>query len=205
MDFGLPGSSVHEISQARILEWIAISSSRGSSWLRDRTCVSCNGRWILYHWATREAHQTQECLQSYSHKMQACGVKTSLKMKVKSLSHVQLFATPWTLASVQVILQERILEWVAISFSRESSQLRDQTQVSRIVGRCFNLWATKEARPKTSLVQLITQTKFCRGSRYNTTHWVQQALDPDLLTALSDSPHKSLFLTLTFWRCPKDK
>ena len=39
----------------------------------------------------------------------------------------------------------RILEWVAISFSRGSSQLRDQTLVSCIAGRRFNLWATREA------------------------------------------------------------
>ena len=50
-----PGSSVHGISQARILEWAAISSSRESSQLRDGTCVSCISRQILYHWATREA------------------------------------------------------------------------------------------------------------------------------------------------------
>ena len=41
MDCSLPGSSVHGILQARILEWVAISSSRGSSWPRDQTCVSC--------------------------------------------------------------------------------------------------------------------------------------------------------------------
>jgi len=40
MDFSLPGSSVPGIVQARILEWVAISFSRGSSWSRDRTCVS---------------------------------------------------------------------------------------------------------------------------------------------------------------------
>ena len=45
-------------------------------------------------------------------------------------------------SSVHGILQARILEWVAISFSRRSSRPRDRTQVSRIVGRCFNLWAT---------------------------------------------------------------
>ena len=42
------------ILQARILEWIAISSSRGSSWPRDRTLVSCIGRRIFYLWATRK-------------------------------------------------------------------------------------------------------------------------------------------------------
>ena len=46
-----PGSSVHGISQARILEWAATSSSRGSSWPRDQipvSCISCIGRQVLY-------------------------------------------------------------------------------------------------------------------------------------------------------------
>ena len=55
MDCSPPCSSVHGISQARILEHVVISSSRGSSQSRDRTYVSCIGRWVLYHWATREA------------------------------------------------------------------------------------------------------------------------------------------------------
>ena len=54
MDCSPPGSSVHRISQARILEWVAISFCRRSSQPRDWT-ASCTGRWILYHWATRRA------------------------------------------------------------------------------------------------------------------------------------------------------
>ena len=53
-----PGSSVHGILQAGVLEWVAISFSRGSSWPRDWTCVSCNsynGRQVLYHYTTGEA------------------------------------------------------------------------------------------------------------------------------------------------------
>ena len=46
-------------------------------------------------------------------------------------------------SSVYGILQARILEWVAIPFSRKSSWPRDWTQVSRIVGRRFTVWATK--------------------------------------------------------------
>ena len=52
VDCSLPGSSVHEIFQARILKWVAMSPSRRSSWPRDRThvsCVSCIGKWVLYH------------------------------------------------------------------------------------------------------------------------------------------------------------
>ena len=48
MDCSLPGSSVHGIFQARILEWVAVSYSSGSSWPWV-SCVSCIGRWILDH------------------------------------------------------------------------------------------------------------------------------------------------------------
>ena len=48
-------------------------------------------------------------------------------------------------SSIRGIFQARILEWVAISFSRGSSQPKDQTQVSCIVGRHFTIWATREA------------------------------------------------------------
>ena len=48
-------------------------------------------------------------------------------------------------SSIHGILQARILEWVAISFSRGSSQPRDWTRVSRIADRRFNLWDTREA------------------------------------------------------------
>ena len=64
------------------------------------------------------------------------------------LSHAQLFTTPWTVAH-QVplsmrILQARILEWVAMSSSRRSSQHRDWTQVSCIADGFFTVWATRE-------------------------------------------------------------
>ena len=48
----LPGSLVHGLLQARIMEWVAMPSSRGSSEPRDQTCnpyVSCIGRWVLHH------------------------------------------------------------------------------------------------------------------------------------------------------------
>ena len=51
MNRSTPGSSVHGTFQARILEWIAMPSSRGSSWRRDLTCivhVSYIGRWVLH-------------------------------------------------------------------------------------------------------------------------------------------------------------
>ena len=58
MDCSLPGSSVHGISQARLLDWVAISYSRrssllqgrSSSWPRDQICISCISRQILCQW-----------------------------------------------------------------------------------------------------------------------------------------------------------
>ena len=55
MDCSLPGSSVHGILQARILEWVAISFSRGLSPLRDRIRVSWIAGRFFTIWATREA------------------------------------------------------------------------------------------------------------------------------------------------------
>ena len=49
-----PGSSVHGILQARILEWVAMPSSRGSSQPRDRTHIACIDRYILHHCAAWE-------------------------------------------------------------------------------------------------------------------------------------------------------
>ena len=66
MDCNPPGSSVLGIFKARILEWVAISSSRGSSQPRYWThvsCISCIGRWILYHQATWEAYSGTHLLQ----------------------------------------------------------------------------------------------------------------------------------------------
>ena len=77
MDHSPPGSSVPGILQARILEWFAIFSSKGSSRPRDWSWNSCVGGWILYHCATGEALSVQ-----FS--------------SVQSLSFVRLFATPRT-------------------------------------------------------------------------------------------------------------
>ena len=55
IDCNPPDSSVHGISQAKILECVAISFCRGSFWPRDHTRIPCIGRWILHHWDTWEA------------------------------------------------------------------------------------------------------------------------------------------------------
>ena len=84
-----------------------------------------------------------------------------------SLSCIQLFVTPWTVACQAPlsmgILQARIPEWVAMPSSRGSSQPRDQTQVSCTAGRFFTSWVTR--KPKNtgvgclSLLQRIFPTQ----------------------------------------------
>ena len=63
-------------------------------------------------------------------------------------------------SSAHGILQARILEWVAIPFSRVSSQPRDWTQVSHIAGRFFTVWATRESRFKTWLLWSLAAKKY---------------------------------------------
>ena len=61
----------------------------------------------------------------------------------QTLCHLMAFSLPGS--SVLGIHQARILEWVAISFSRGSSQLRDWIRVSHVASRFFTIWATREA------------------------------------------------------------
>ena len=107
------------ILQARILEWVAMPSSRGSSQLRDPICafyISYIGRqkptWKPKGHGESESEVAQSCL---------------------TLCNPMDCSPPGS--SVHGILQARILEWVAISFSGESSQPRDRTRVSCIAGR----------------------------------------------------------------------
>ena len=86
--------------------------------------------------------------------------------KVKSLSRVWLFATPWTVAyqaplSMGFSRQEYWSE-LPLPSPGESSWPRDQTQVSCIAGRCFNLWATREPgkRRQNYQVQLSATPQF---------------------------------------------
>ena len=62
-------------------------------------------------------------------------------------------------SSVHVVLQARMLEWVAIPFSGGSSQPRGWTQVSCIAGRFFAIWATREA-PNSNLTQVNVNVLF---------------------------------------------
>ena len=128
MNCSSPGSFVHRILQARILEWVTMPTSRGSSQSRDPTHIFC-GSCIAGRFFTAEplgktqiiltaaaAKSLQSCLTVRPHRWQPTrlhcpwdspGKNTGvgchfllqcMKVKVKSLSRVQLSATPWTAA-----------------------------------------------------------------------------------------------------------
>ena len=66
---------------------------------------------------------------------------SEVKVSQSCLTHCNPWTVAWPGSSVHGILQVRILEWVAVLFSRGSSQPRDQTQVSRIAGEFFHCWS----------------------------------------------------------------
>ena len=129
--YSSPGSSVHGIIQAKILEWVAIPFSRGSFWPKDRTQVSCvAGRFFTIR-ATREVPLNRLFFFFFRLPRGA--------MLCQVLSLVWLFVTPRTVSPpgflVYEILQARILEWFAVRSSRGSFWPRDQTCVS--CGSCM--------------------------------------------------------------------
>ena len=138
MEGSPPGSSVHGIFQVRILDWVDISCSTGSSRPRDQihiSCIFCVDRLILYHWATWEALCVCVCVCVCMCVLVAQPCPTIFNSMDCSLPG----------SSVHGILQVRILEWVTIPFSSGSSWPRDQTQVSCITGTFFTIWAIREA------------------------------------------------------------
>ena len=178
-----PGSSVHRILQARILEWVAIPFSRVSSQPRGTTWVSCITSRRFTLWATREAQSESESRSVVSDSLWPQWLHSPWNSPGKttgvgSLSLLQgIFPTqgsnPGLLHCRQILFQlshkgssiflwapflgegARIVEWVAISFSRRSSWPRDWTQVSHIAGRRFTVWATREVLCNFSLFLLL--------------------------------------------------
>ena len=125
MDCSLPSFSIHGIFQARILEWVAISSSRRSSpptcWTRISSISCIVGRFFT-------PHTTWKLLDNL--------LISLICVHAKSLQLCPTLCDPMDCSpqgsSVHGIVQARILEWVAISSSRRSSPPRARTWVSYI-------------------------------------------------------------------------
>ena len=172
-----PGSSVHGISQARILEWVAIPFSRGSSWPEDQTHISCIAggfftteppgkpcsrqrayKFIWVDWVLEGGPSKLSTCYSSSHNQKNSSGDVIPKALFLLVVSCMYLAAPLCLtlfdpmdcslpgSSVHGILQERILEWVAMPSSRGSSQPRDGAQVFLIAGRFFIFWTTREAQ-----------------------------------------------------------
>ena len=118
VDCSPPGSSVHGVFQARVLEWVAIAFSRGSSRSRDQTQVSRIAGRCFTVGATR-------------------AVQSEVAQLRPTLCNPMEYSLPGS--SVHGIFQAIVLEWGAIAFSRGSSRSRDWTQLSRIVDRHFTI------------------------------------------------------------------
>ena len=113
MDCSPRGCSVHGISQARMLEWVDISSCRGSSQPRDQIHISFTGRWSLYHWATRETPNVIVVAQSLSHvwlcdPMDSAAHQASLSFTV-SRSLLKLMSVELVMPSNHLILCRPLL------------------------------------------------------------------------------------------------
>ena len=118
MDCSPPGFSVYGILQARILEWVAISSFRGSS-----------------NPGIEPASRATPALAGVLFTTVPPG-KPVVQVKATVAQSCPALCDPMD-CTVHGLLQARILEWVAGPFSRGSSQPRDQTQVSHTAGRFF--------------------------------------------------------------------
>jgi len=116
------------------------------------------------------------------------------------LSHVWLFCDPMNYSppsfSVHGIFQARILEWVAISFSRGSSQPRDQTQVSCIADRFFTSDAQDNITKKQKIKIKITASSFILTSLPENV--------PFLVIWCAMSGTDALAMVLASWKCGKN-
>ena len=93
MDRSLPGSSVHWILQAKILEWVAAPSSKGSSQPRDQTqvsYVSCTGRCVLYNWSYLGISKESICLGTGSLNFCYSSKSVSFSFFIQDLHHTIL-------------------------------------------------------------------------------------------------------------------
>ena len=94
VDCSLPGSSVHGILQVGILEWVAMFSSRGSSWPRDQTCVSYVSC-IAGRFFTAEPLGKQEPIQATNQNSKCDGASTLISIWKTAGKIVSPFLCPW--------------------------------------------------------------------------------------------------------------
>ena len=160
MDCSPPGSSVHGIPQAGTLEWGAIYFFEGSSWPRDRTRVSCIGRWILFHWVMRETQKVKSHTRFWGLSIKrnvkwlitnfhiiTCWNKNIFYMLVLVTQSCPTLCDPTDCSppgsSVHGIFQARILVWVAIPLlqriflTQVSPAMQEDSSLYELLGSPF--------------------------------------------------------------------
>ena len=151
LDCSPPGSSVHGIFQTWILEWVAMLSSRGSSWPRDQTCIACVSCISNRFFTTEQLGKLH--IKIYNTKY-ICITVCACSVMSKSWRPYGLWSAT-VHGTLHGVSQARKLEWVAISSSRGSSWPRDQnlyaSRVSYTGRRTLYHWTTWEAPYITTL------------------------------------------------------
>ena len=132
MDCSPPSSYVHGVFQARILEWIAISSSRKSSQPKDQTgisCASCLAVRFFYHWATREAfHPWIQLKMSWKWDWNTVKIQQLLCLN---------FSSWMTAGSVSAVATRWISFWGGTD---QQSEIISQVWQCQDTGQCWLLW-----------------------------------------------------------------
>ena len=131
MDCNLPGSSVHGILQARILERVALPSFRGSSRPRDWTlvfCISCVGRRVLYHWCHLGRHKSKKAVKVECY----CPIAAAFLSNIMWLLFLKGFVT-MTLESPEEI-QDVSCAWKELNRKLSSNAVSQITRMCLLKG-----------------------------------------------------------------------
>ena len=177
MDGSLPGSSVHGISQARVLEWVAISFCRGSSRHRDWTHVSCISRLIVHHWTTSGTQMAGYYLVLINHWMNiSCPIAFVLRsfhlVKI-SKTIISSNATLYRALAIRHYAYESfkgIISFIPVNKFRRSAFDNKETETQKDKSRyvCYSLSCVQlSATPWTVACQAPLSMKFSRQEYWN--------------------------------------
>ena len=137
-------SDIHQVEKPDLGKWVFMSVIFWGPYWAPEFCIT----WI---WKSNWSPKQCKCPEGKRIRQITCWYcRTWPSNKEERIndSGSQSCPTLWDPMNciVREILRARILEWIAFTFSRGSSQTRDRTQVSRVTGRFFTSWATGEAQ-----------------------------------------------------------
>ena len=156
LECSLPGSSVHGILQARILEWIAMLFSRGSSWPRDWTQISCTAGRFFTVWATREALYAE-------HIMWNAGLDESqarMKIAGRNINNIKYADDTTLIAESKEELKSLLMK---VKEESENVGLELNIQKTKIMASCpITSWQIEGKKWKQWQILFSWVPKYCR-------------------------------------------